>query len=89
MAKSETWRPVRASRISFDLKDPPTHDRAIEEIAKSVAEAQGNVLHAAAFLEVSYRQVSRWIAEYPDLKARVDAIREEFGHIHGVRNEDD
>jgi hypothetical protein len=86
--KPNTRHPVRASRISFDLRDPPTHDRAVEEIAKAVTVVQGNVVHAAAILEVSHRQLARWIASYPTLKDRVDQIRMRFGHTHGIPSED-
>lgn len=86
--KPTTRHPVRASRISFDLRDPPTHDRAVEEIAKAVTDVHGNVVHAAAILEVSHRQLARWIAGYPALKARVDEIRLRFGHMRGIPSED-
>lgn len=84
--KSRTMHPVRASRISYELKDPPTHDRAIAEIVKAVTAVHGNVVHAAAILEVSHRQLARWIEGYPSLKVTVDEIRERFGHTHGMRD---
>jgi len=75
-------------RISFELKDPPTHERALDEIIKAVSDMQGNVFHAASALGVSHRQITRWIAGYPKLKAKVNEIRQKFGHTHGLRDKE-
>jgi hypothetical protein len=85
--KSNTYHPIRASRISYELKDPPSHERALAEIVQAITEVHGNVVHAAAILEVSHRQLARWIEGYPALKASVAAIRLRFEHTHGMHEE--
>lgn len=74
-------RPVRASRISFDLKDPPTHRRAIREIGEAIRAAGGNMIHAAEALQVSHRQLMRWAQEYPGLKKHIDSVRRRVGYV--------
>lgn len=80
---------MRSSRISYDLKDPRTHRRAVREIGDAVRVARGNVTHAADELEVSHRALARWIAEFPALRKHVDKVRKRFGFIHGIRNVDE
>lgn len=78
---------MRAMRLSYDLKDPPTHRRALREIGDAIRAARGNAAQAADALQVSHRQIQRWIADYPSLRAHVDKIRKRFGYIHGIKSD--
>lgn len=89
-AKKNTSKPARdpitfrGRRISYDLEDPITHDRAVAEIVAALAEAKGNAVHAAAALVVSHRALLDWVARTPELAAKLEAIRVIYDH-HGRR----
>lgn len=76
MAKTETWRPVRASRLSFELKDPPTHRRAVREIGWAIDKADADIPIAADILGVSERQLRRWVSEHELLSRHLARARE-------------
>lgn len=71
---------VRAMRISYQLRDAPEHARAIAEISKALEESQGVTTEAAVALGVQYRQLMRWVKEYPELTKKLEAIRVKYGH---------
>ena len=70
----------RARRLTYDLADPITHDRAVAEIVEALTEARGNAVHAAAALCVSHRALLDWIAATPALAGKLAAIRVLFDH---------
>lgn len=80
-AKKKKTKPVRdpstfrGRRISYDLEDPITHDRAVAEIIAALTEARGNAIHAAAGLGVSHRALLDWVARTPELATKLAAIR--------------
>jgi hypothetical protein len=74
---------LRAKRIGYDLRDPPTHDRAIAEILGALTKAQGNVVNAADALEVSHRALAEWIASEDELRTQLVEIRKRYGHTQG------
>lgn len=88
-AKPKRTVSVRATRIGWDLKDPITRARAIEEIAAALEESEGVIVGAAARLGVLRGQVNRWIDETPELAERVNAIRFKHGNPLGEDPEEE
>jgi hypothetical protein len=74
---------VRAYRIGWELRDPPTRHRAVAEIVHALKQAEGNVVHAAEAIEVSHRCLAAWIADNEEIQKALTGIRKRFNHTHG------
>lgn len=77
-------RSIRALRIGYDLKDPPTYARALDEVKQALTVSDGALAEAAKRLGVSWRQLMRWIEQHAPLKAHLDELRRKVG---GTRDE--
>lgn len=72
---------VRTLRLSYDLEDPLTHQRAIEEIAAAFEAKEGVLEQAALLIGVAHAQMRRWMQKDPALRKRVNEIRLKHGNV--------
>lgn len=70
----------RGRRISYDLEDPITHDRAVAEIVAALTETRGHAVNAAQALGVSHRALLDWVARTPEIETKLAAIRTLYDH---------